>query len=152
MSVTRAQVVAEARTWLGTRWHHQASLKGVGCDCVGLVRGACLNLGIFEQNIFDMPQGREFVGYSRTPSGATLEAGCAAFMTRIDFADAQVADLVLMAFEKMEPSHVGFLGDYPGGGFSLIHSCASRRQVVESRLDEDLRSKIVSAWQLPSVF
>ena len=32
-------VVAIARTWLGTPYHHQASLKGVGTDCLGLVRG-----------------------------------------------------------------------------------------------------------------
>lgn len=38
-SLTRAAIVAEARSWIGTRYHHQASLKGVGCDCLGLVRG-----------------------------------------------------------------------------------------------------------------
>lgn len=36
---TRAAIVAEARTWLGTPYCHQASLKGVGCDCFGLIRG-----------------------------------------------------------------------------------------------------------------
>jgi NlpC/P60 family putative phage cell wall peptidase len=36
---TRPHIVALARTWLGTPYHHQASLKGAGCDCVGLVRG-----------------------------------------------------------------------------------------------------------------
>jgi NlpC/P60 family putative phage cell wall peptidase len=35
----RADIVALARGWLGTPYHHQASLKGVGCDCLGLVRG-----------------------------------------------------------------------------------------------------------------
>jgi NlpC/P60 family putative phage cell wall peptidase len=36
---TRASIVAEARTWIGTRYRHQASCKGAGCDCLGLVRG-----------------------------------------------------------------------------------------------------------------
>jgi NlpC/P60 family putative phage cell wall peptidase len=35
----RQRIVAEARGWIGTPYHHQASRKGVGCDCVGLVRG-----------------------------------------------------------------------------------------------------------------
>lgn len=35
----REHIVAEARSWLGTPYRHQASLKGVGCDCLGLVRG-----------------------------------------------------------------------------------------------------------------
>jgi len=32
-------VVATARTWIGTPYRHQASRKGVGADCLGLVRG-----------------------------------------------------------------------------------------------------------------
>ena len=35
----RADIVALARGWLGTPYHHQASIKGVGCDCLGLIRG-----------------------------------------------------------------------------------------------------------------
>ena len=34
-----AKVVCIAHTWLGTPYVHQASLKGVGSDCLGLVRG-----------------------------------------------------------------------------------------------------------------
>lgn len=32
-------VLAEARGWIGTPYVHQASCKGAGCDCLGLVRG-----------------------------------------------------------------------------------------------------------------
>ncbi len=32
-------VVAAARQWLGTPYQHQASIIGIGCDCLGLVRG-----------------------------------------------------------------------------------------------------------------
>jgi NlpC/P60 family putative phage cell wall peptidase len=32
-------ILEEARSWIGTPYQHQASLKGVGCDCIGLVRG-----------------------------------------------------------------------------------------------------------------
>ena len=35
----RQALVAEARAWLGTPYRHQAALRGVGCDCLGLVRG-----------------------------------------------------------------------------------------------------------------
>lgn len=34
-----AAVIAAARGWLGTPYHDQQSLKGVGCDCLGLARG-----------------------------------------------------------------------------------------------------------------
>lgn len=36
---TRKAIIAEARSWIGTPYHHQASLKDVGCDCLGLIRG-----------------------------------------------------------------------------------------------------------------
>ena len=39
MSATGAAAAAEARLWLGTPYRHQAALRGVGCDCLGLVRG-----------------------------------------------------------------------------------------------------------------
>lgn len=68
MSLDRAAIVAEARSWLGTPYHHGASLKGVGCDCLGLVRG-----------IYRVLIGRE----PETPppySGSWLEASTAEAM------------------------------------------------------------------------
>ena len=48
--LTRAAVVAAARGWIGTPYRHQASLKGVGCDCLGLVRG------VWRETIGDEPE------------------------------------------------------------------------------------------------
>ena len=39
MTVARAELVIAARRWIGTPFHHQASLCQIGCDCLGLVRG-----------------------------------------------------------------------------------------------------------------
>jgi NlpC/P60 family putative phage cell wall peptidase len=40
MSAERSDaIIAAARGWIGTPYRHQASLKGVGADCLGLVRG-----------------------------------------------------------------------------------------------------------------
>lgn len=33
------QIIAEARLWLGTPYLHQASVRGAGADCLGLLRG-----------------------------------------------------------------------------------------------------------------
>ena len=38
-SIDRQSIVTEARSWIGTPYRHQGSLKGAGCDCLGLVRG-----------------------------------------------------------------------------------------------------------------
>lgn len=44
MGYTRADILAQARLWIGTPYHHQASLRGVGADCLGLVRGVWCGL------------------------------------------------------------------------------------------------------------
>lgn len=38
-------IVDAARGWIGTPYRHAAALKGVGCDCLGLVRGVWVDLG-----------------------------------------------------------------------------------------------------------
>lgn len=38
-AIAAGDVVRLARTWIGTPYHHQASRRGVGADCLGLVRG-----------------------------------------------------------------------------------------------------------------
>ena len=56
-----AQALATAREWLGTPVRWEASLKGVGCDCRGLLAGVCRENG--------WPEGDSLwgtmVGYSR---------------------------------------------------------------------------------------
>lgn len=42
--ITRSLIITEVRDWIGTPYRHQASLKGVGCDCLGLVRGVWRNV------------------------------------------------------------------------------------------------------------
>lgn len=39
MTLRRCDIIRAARGWIGTPYVHQASLAGVGCDCLGLVRG-----------------------------------------------------------------------------------------------------------------
>ena len=39
LSGTGERAAAEARAWIGTPYRHQASCIGIGCDCLGLVRG-----------------------------------------------------------------------------------------------------------------
>lgn len=42
--LSSSDVVAAARAWVGTPYRHAASLRGVGCDCLGLVRGVWRDL------------------------------------------------------------------------------------------------------------
>jgi len=48
MNIEKAEILSAARTWIGTPYRHQASLIGVGCDCLGLIRGVWLQIYGFE--------------------------------------------------------------------------------------------------------
>lgn len=42
------KIVTEAESWLGTPYHHQAKLKGVGVDCCNLILAIAENCDIVE--------------------------------------------------------------------------------------------------------
>jgi NlpC/P60 family putative phage cell wall peptidase len=42
--MTRDDIVTAARAWVGTPYLHQGAARGVGCDCLGLVRGLLAEL------------------------------------------------------------------------------------------------------------
>ena len=42
--IDHEHILAIARSWIGTPYVHQASLKGAGCDCLGLIRGVYTEL------------------------------------------------------------------------------------------------------------
>ena len=44
------RIVAVARGWLGTPYRHQASCRGAGTDCLGLI------LGVWRQVVGDLPE------------------------------------------------------------------------------------------------
>ena len=49
MDNERALVVAAARRWLGTPYHHRAAVLGVGIDCALLLREAFVAAGLIER-------------------------------------------------------------------------------------------------------
>ncbi len=44
-------IVEEARRWIGTPYTHQASVRGAGCDCLGLIRGVWRSLYVTEPEV-----------------------------------------------------------------------------------------------------
>lgn len=147
---TRAEVVAEARRWLDTPFHHQGRMRGVGVDCGGLIGGVAVALGILPadwwQSTFDPLHG----GYGRQPSHGRLQAICEAFMQRIGIDEAEAADVVLMRF-RTEPQHLGILADYRHGGLSIVHALGSVGFVREHRFSPEWRQRVVAAYRMPGV-
>jgi NlpC/P60 family putative phage cell wall peptidase len=88
---TRSAIIAEARAWIGTPYRHQASLKGVGCDCLGLVRGVWRAVCGAEPEAVP-PYTRDWAEAGKRETFA-LAAG--RHMTEIDCAQFQPGDVLL---------------------------------------------------------
>lgn len=141
--MTRASIVASARTWLGTPFQHQARLRGVGVDCVGLVIGVARELALVAPD-FDV------TGYPRQPDGHSFTALAAAHMDVIERHHMEPGDVVAVAFER-DPQHVGVLGNYRHGGLSIIHAASVAGAVIETRLLFGAAMRFVAAYRLRGV-
>jgi NlpC/P60 family putative phage cell wall peptidase len=137
----RQLIVSTARSWLGTRFHHQGRLKGVGCDCAGLVVGVCREL------LIDVADKTD---YTRQPDGVMMRQTCEQNMTEIAPTQITPGDVLLFRFDQ-HPQHVAIVGNYDHGGLSIIHAYAPSRKVIETRLDDVWMSRIVAAYRLPGV-
>lgn len=139
--VSRERLVAAARGWLGTPFHHQASVRQVGCDCVGLIRGVALELGL--------PQGRfddvRYRGYSRVPSPGLLLRGLGECLTPITggLKVTLPGDVLLFRIDDA-PQHLALRTD-----IGMLHAYARKRRVVEHVIDDTWQRRFVSAWRLP---
>ena len=105
-SATREAIITEARSWIGTPYHHQASLKGVGADCLGLVRGVWRSIHGVEA---ETPPG-----YSRDWAEAggqeTLLDAAGRHMAVGDVPRMQPGDILVFRFRAGVPAkHVGVL-------------------------------------------
>ena len=140
-------VIAVARLWLGTPYHDQASLRGVGCDCLGLARGVWRDLvGVELQAI--PPYSRD---WGETGVHEVLAEGARAMMIEIPITDIKPGTLVLF---RMAPraiaKHVGILtGQSDMGAESFIHAY-DRLGVIEEALTIAWSRRIAFAFRFPA--
>lgn len=135
--MTRAAIVAEAKTWCGTRWAHQQSKKGVGADCIGLIAGVARALGIDGADEFD----RSVKGYGREPDPVQTLKWCAQLLEPAT--DLLPGNILYLRVPKVaHPLHFALVSD---GGY-MIHSNVTIGRVVEHRLDDVWRSRIARVF------
>ena len=139
-------IVAQARTWTGTPFHHQARLKGKGCDCLGLIVGVVDELSLKDKHGQPLA-GYDEVTYSKEPDGAYLTEKLTALLDEVPIVEAQAGDLALFKVRE-NPQHMAFLTDYENT-LGMVHSYAPARRVVEHRLDDDWKQRLVKVfrWQ-----
>ncbi|MGV8988162.1 MAG: peptidase [Cypionkella sp.] len=136
-----ALIIAAARSWLGTPYHDQASVKGAGVDCLGLARGIWREV-IGAEPLSVPPYSRDWGEIMPTE---VLAEGAAGWLLPIPLGEAGPASVVLF---RMMPSaiakHVGILT----GEASFIHAFQGIG-VIEEEMTRAWRRRLAFAFDFP---
>lgn len=137
-------IVEAARSWIGTPYRHQASLKRGGTDCLGLLRGVWREVLGEEPvavpaytNDWNEPQGLE----------ALWQAACDHLVEKSK-SDEAAGDVLLFRMRKGSVAkHLGIQGN-TGDEPSFIHAY-SGHGVLESSLSLPWKRRIVARFKFP---
>lgn len=138
-------VVRRARGWIGTPYRHQASVRGAGTDCLGLLRG------LWREMIG--PEPVAMPGYTPDWAEASgrevlLEAG-QRWLIRREGTVAAPGDVILFRMrEGGIAKHLG-IASGPAEAPCFIHAY-SGHGVVESPLSEPWRRRIAARFAFPA--
>lgn len=135
----RDAALAEARRWIGTPYRHQASVRGAGADCLGLIRGVWRALhGAEPDSVPPYPM--------RWDSGGDDLLMRAAERWLEPVAEAQGGDVLLFRLKAGLPArHCGIRS----GPDTLIHAYWGRA-VSETALTPWWQRRIAGQFQFPS--
>jgi NlpC/P60 family putative phage cell wall peptidase len=136
--ITPADVVAEARSWVGTPYHHQARVKNVGVDCAGLVIGVARELGMFDV---------EYQDYGRIPYQGLLPAICDRHLVRCE--SLQPACVLVMSFllQPGSEQHLAILTDTG----TIVHAYESAGACVEHQYSVSWQRRTRIIYRYPGV-
>jgi cell wall-associated NlpC family hydrolase len=132
----RDKFIAAAKSYIGTPFHHQGRLPGVGLDCAGVVVCAAAACGI------DI---RDVRGYGRVPAGGMLEQAVLDHCDRVPLNEIRSSDIMLFCFLR-EPQH---LAVFDNG--MLIHAYSSVGKVVENSFDDVWRARLRGCYRLKAM-
>ncbi|NWH09203.1 MAG: C40 family peptidase [Alphaproteobacteria bacterium] len=141
--ITRDEIVAEARSWLGTPYVHQASAKGLGTDCLGLVRGVyrALLQGEPERPPAYSADWAEFGGRELLRDAARRH------LVPIEPGGAIMGDVILFRMRMNGPAKHAAILTAPG---RMIHAYAGHA-VMETALSHWWRRRVAFAFAFPEV-
>jgi NlpC/P60 family putative phage cell wall peptidase len=142
MSGVGDAVLAAAEGWIGTPYRHQASMKGVGCDCLGLVRGIWRELYGTEPELPPpyAPDWAERGGEDRLMRAAERH-----FAPVVSISDALRGDMLMFRWRPdCAAKHVGILA----GPDHFIHAY-EQAAVLRSALVPSWRRRVAGVFRFP---
>lgn len=138
------EVLSLARGWIGTPYLHQASIKGAGADCLGLLRGVWREL--YGQEPETVPAYTP--DWSEPGRDEALWQAALRHLKAKDLAVAAAGDVLLF---RMHPravaKHLGIAAKI-GPAASFVHAY-SRHGVVESPLSDPWARRVVARFEFP---
>lgn len=106
----RQELCNEARTWEGTKWQHQAMVKGVGVDCAMLIAGIAINVGLVEKSLLKKVPSYPMQWHINQDfpllEKIMTDFGC----VKKDDLEFEPGDIVVFQFGRV-PSHLGMVLD-----------------------------------------
>jgi NlpC/P60 family putative phage cell wall peptidase len=138
------RVVSEARSWIGTPYVHQASVKGAGTDCLGLLRGVWRALVGDEP----VPVPAYTADWDEAAAAEVLTTAADLYLCRKPIADAVAGDVLLFRMQDgFVAKHLGIQSRI-GAEAAFVHAY-SRHAVVESPLSKPWARRIVGRYAFP---
>ncbi|WP_270375605.1 NlpC/P60 family protein [Marinicauda sp. Alg238-R41] len=147
------RVVEAARLWIGTPFCHQASARGQGCDCLGLIRGVYRDVSGKEAVLPDDPADyRPGHRYDYRPDWAQrgaeerLLTGLSRHLETLPAGGAQAGDVLVFRIRTYGPASHCAIVSGPG---AMLHAW-QRRGVCETALCAGWRRRTVARFGFPS--
>lgn len=140
-------VVSIAKEWIGTPYVHQASCKGTGTDCLGLLRGVWRELIGPEQE----KPGAYSPDWAEAASGEKMLQGLERHLKQITPASASAGDvLTFRMLERGSAKHLAILSsqDIAPPDAMMIHAY-SGLSVCETRLSYPWYRRIARVYRMP---
>ncbi|PLW76798.1 peptidase P60 [Cohaesibacter celericrescens] len=139
------RIISLARDWIGTPYHHQASLKGVGCDCLGLVRGVWR--GLYGCEAEAVPAYSPDWG-DASDAEQLLAAG-RRHLIEIPIGDMGPGDVFALRWKGAQSAkHLGIVTSQTATGARFIHAY-EKKGVIEVTLSKQWRAMIAAAFRFP---
>lgn len=143
--IARADIVATARTLIGTPFRHMARVPGAAIDCLNVVGHVGLTLGVDGAQAWtDDPDLRV---YGRTPRPDVLLQKCDQYLDRIAVNAAGLGDVLVMAFNVF-PQHFAIVSRVDP--MYVIHAYPTVGKVVENGA-KVAGAKIIRAYRFRGV-
>ncbi len=144
--VSKQDILAEARHWIGTPYQHQASCFQAGCDCLGLVRGVWRNLIGQEPETVPAytPDWAEIRGEE------TLQLAARRYLEEVPTSKVSVGDVLLFRMALGAPAkHIAFVSETDNGIPTKIIHAYWGRSVVETHMGPWWSRRIAAAFSFP---